>query len=143
KEIRLPLIGVAADETVEVLEAHAGRPLVERTDLARRERRRVVVLAEPRRGVAVFEQDSTDRRLVLRNDAVVTRKAARLLGDHAEAGRVMIASGDERSAGRRAQRGREHAVIAQAVIGYALHRGRRDYAAESARHAETRIIGDD
>ncbi len=66
EQVRLPLIGVAADEAVEVLEAHAGRPLVERPDLAGREGWRVVVLAEPRRGVAVVEQDSADRCFVLR-----------------------------------------------------------------------------
>jgi hypothetical protein len=27
EQVRLPLVGVAADEAVEVLEAHAGRPL--------------------------------------------------------------------------------------------------------------------
>ena len=31
---RLPLVGVAAHEAVEVLKAHAGRPLIERTGLA-------------------------------------------------------------------------------------------------------------
>ena len=65
EQVRLPLVGVAADEAVEILEAHAGRPLVERPDLAGREGRRVVVLAEPRGGVAVVEQDAPDRGLVL------------------------------------------------------------------------------
>ncbi len=50
EQVRLPLAGVAADEPVEILEAHADRPLVERPDLAGREGRRVVVLAEPRGG---------------------------------------------------------------------------------------------
>jgi hypothetical protein len=35
EQVRLPLAGVAADEAVEVLEAHARRPLVERPGLAR------------------------------------------------------------------------------------------------------------
>ena len=34
EQVRLPLAGVAADEAVEVLEAHADRPLVERPGLA-------------------------------------------------------------------------------------------------------------
>jgi hypothetical protein len=33
EQVRLPLVGVAADEAVEVLEAHAVRPLVEGPDL--------------------------------------------------------------------------------------------------------------
>src|SRR5262249_47428890 len=48
KEIRLPLVRVATDEAVEVLEAHADRPLIERSVLARLEGRRIVILAEPR-----------------------------------------------------------------------------------------------
>ena len=76
---RLPLIGVAAHEAVEVLEAHADRPLVERAVRACLEGRRVVVLAEPRRPVAVVLQDPADRRLVLGDDAVVARVARRLL----------------------------------------------------------------
>src|SRR5262249_24352110 len=47
EEVRLPLVRVTADEAVEILETHADRPLVERADLARGERGRVVVLAEP------------------------------------------------------------------------------------------------
>jgi hypothetical protein len=47
EKVRLPLVGVAADKAVEVLKTHAGRPLIEGTDLTGCERRRVVVLAEP------------------------------------------------------------------------------------------------
>ena len=143
EEVRLPLVGVAADEAVEVLEAHAGRPLVEGPDLARGEGRRVVVLAEPRRRVAVVEQHAADGGLVLADDAVVAGEAGRLLGDHAEAGRVVVAPGDQRGARRRAQRGREHAVVAQAFAGEAVHRRRRDHAAEGAGHAEAGVVGDD
>ena len=143
EQVRLPLVGVAADEAVEVLEAHAGRPLVERPDLAGREGRRVVVLAEPRRGVAVVEQDAADGGLVLADDAVVAGEAGRLLGDHAEADRVVVAPGDQRGARRRAQRGGEHAVVAQALVRDAVHGRRRDHAAEGARHAEAGVVGHD
>ncbi|MCY1237613.1 hypothetical protein D9M72_503170 [compost metagenome] len=34
KQVRLPLAGVAADEAVEILEAHSARPLIERACLA-------------------------------------------------------------------------------------------------------------
>ncbi len=143
EEVRLPLVGVAPDEAVEVLEAHAGRPLVERSDLAGGERRRVVVLAEPGRGVAVVEQDAADGGLVLADDAVVAGEAGRLLRDHAEARRVVVASGDQRRARRRAQRGREDPVVTQAVVRDALHGRRRDDAAKGAGHAEAGIVGDD
>ena len=143
EQVRLPLVRIAADEAVEVLEAHAGRPLVERPDLAGGEGRRVVVLAEPRGGVAVVEQDAADGGLVLGDDAVVAGEARGLLGDHAEAGRVMVAPGDERGARRRAERGGVDVVVAQAVVRDAIHRRRRDDAAEGARHAEAGVIGDD
>src|SRR5262249_58634522 len=47
EQVRLPLVRVAADKAVEVVETHADRPLVERSGLARLEFWRVVVLAEP------------------------------------------------------------------------------------------------
>ena len=143
EQVRLPLVGVAADEAVEVLEAHAGRPLVERPDLAGGEGRRVVVLAEPRGRVAVVEQDAPDGGLVLADDAVVAGETGGLLGDHAEADRVVVAPGDQRGARRRAQRGGEDAVVAQAVVGDAVHGRCRDDAAEGARHAEAGVVGDD
>ncbi len=143
EQVRLPLVRIAADEAVEILEAHAGRPLVERPDLAGGERRRVVILAEPRGGVAVVQQNASDGGLVLGDDAVVAGEARGLLGDHAEADRVMVAPGDERGARRRAERGGVDVVVAQTVLRDAIHRRRRDDAAEGARHAEPGVIGDD
>ena len=143
EQVRLPLVGVAADKTVEVLEAHAGWPLVERSCLAGRVGRSIVVLAEPGRVVAVIEQDPPDRRLVLGDDAVVTREAGRLLGDHAEPGGVVVAAGDQGGASRRAQRGGEHPRVTQAFFRDAVHGWRRNDAAESARHSEAGIIRND
>ena len=92
---RLPLVGVATHEPIEVFEAHAGGPLVEGADRGRLKRRRVVVLAEPRRTVAVVLQDLANRRLVLGDEAVVARVAGCLLGDDTEADRVMVAAGNQ------------------------------------------------
>ena len=64
EQVRLPLAGVAADEPVEILEAHADRPLVERPGLARLVERRVVVLAEPRGRVPVLLEDRPDRAAI-------------------------------------------------------------------------------
>ena len=102
-----------------------------------------MVLAEPRGGVAVVEQDATDGGLVLGDDAVVAGEAGGLLGDHAEAGRVVVAAGDERGAGRRAERGGVNVVVAQAVLRDAVHGRRRDDAAEGAGNTEAGVIGDD
>ena len=95
-EPRRPLVGVAALETVEVLEPHAGGPLVERTRRARLIDRRVVILAEPRRFVAVLEEDAANRGAIPADHAVVTGEARRDLGDHTEPDRVMVAPGDQR-----------------------------------------------
>ena len=91
----------------------------------------------------VVEQDAADGGLVLDDDAVIARETRGLLGDHAEARRVMVAPGDERSTRRRAQRRGEHAVVTQTLVCDAVHGRRRDHPAESARHAEAGIIRDD
>ena len=96
EQVRLPLAGVAADEAVEIIEAHAVRPLIERPGLARLVRGRVVVLAEPRGCVPVLLQDGADGALLDRDDRVVTREPRRYFADHPEAHRVMVASRDNR-----------------------------------------------
>ena len=86
EQVRLPLAGVTADEPVEILEAHARRPLVERPGLARHEGRRVVILAKPRGGVAVLQKDPANRAVVLLDDRVIARETRGQLRDVAEAG---------------------------------------------------------
>ncbi len=84
-----------------------------------------------------------DGGLVLGDDAVVAGESGGLLGDHAEARRVVIAAGDQRGARGRAERGGKHAVVAQAFLGDAVHGRGRDDAAEGAGHAESGVVGDD
>src|SRR5438046_3541868 len=95
KQVWLPLVSVAADEPVEILEALPNGPIIKRPDLTGTEGRHVVVLAEPRRRITIVQQDAAEGRLVLSDNAVVAREARGLLRDHAEAGCVMVASGDE------------------------------------------------
>ena len=105
EEERRPLVGLAAHEPVEVLEAHADGPLGERAGRAVLVRRRVVVLAEPRGGVAVLLQDLTDRAVIDADGGVVARVAGGLLGDDPEAHGVVAAAGDD-GRPRRASRAR-------------------------------------
>ena len=105
--------------------------------------RRVVVLAEPGRAVAVLQQDAADRGAVLADDAVVAGEAGRRLGDDAEADRVVVAAGDQRRPRRRAQRGRVEVGVAQPVGGDAVQRRRRDDAAEGGRRGEADVVGHD
>jgi hypothetical protein len=104
EQVRLPLAGVATDEAVEILEAHPNRPLIERPGLARQIKRRIVVLTEPRRRVPVLLEDCADRTAILPDDRIVARKPCGRFTHHAKAGHVMVASSDQRRAGRRTQR---------------------------------------
>ena len=69
-----PLVGLAADEAVELVEAGAGRPAIEGTRNRDFPGRRLVVLAEGGGAVAVHAQDLRERRHALRPDAGVARK---------------------------------------------------------------------
>src|SRR5882762_11028443 len=99
EEIRLPLVGLTAHEPVKVLEAHPARPLVKRSSEAVGVGGRIVVLAEPRRGVTVALEDRADGSAVLFNDGIITRVARRLLGDHSKTRRVVVAASDQGRAG--------------------------------------------
>ena len=142
-QVRLPLAGVAADKAVEIFEAHAVRPLIERPGLARLVRRRVVVLAEPRGGVAVRLQDRADGAFVDRDDRIVTRITRRNLADHPGAHRVMVASRDDRRPRRRAERSGVEIRVAQPLRGDTVKRRRRDHAAKRAGRTEAGIVGHD
>ena len=140
---RRPLVGLAAHEPVEVIEAHSARPLIEGAGETLLGARRVVVLAEPRRGIAVLPQDLADGGVVPPDDGVVARESGGLLGDHAEADRVMIAPGDQRRARRRAQRRGVELRVAQPRLRDPVQRRRRDDTAEGARDAVALVVGHD
>jgi hypothetical protein len=106
-------------------------------------RRGIVVLAEPRGGVAVAEQDAANRRVFRADVSVVAGVTGRELGDHAEADLVVVAPSDERGAGRRAERGRVELGIAQPRLGDAVQRRGRDDAAERAADAVALVVGHD
>src|SRR5262249_30792646 len=115
----------------------------ERPGLARYPIGCVVVLAEPRGAIPIVQQDSADGRILRPNDAVVAWEARRLLGNDAEPGRVVVAPGDQRCPGRRAQRGRMEVGVAQPVIGDAVEGRRRNDAAKGGGCGEPDIVGHD
>ena len=143
EQVGLPLAGVAADKAVEVLEAHAVRPLFEGAGLAVGEEGGVVVLAEPRGRVAVVLEDGADRALLDRDDRVVAGETGGDFAHHAKAHRVVVAPGDQRRPRRRAQRGGMEIGVAQTALGDAIKRRGRDDAAEGARCAKTVVVGHD
>jgi hypothetical protein len=143
-ERRVPLVRLAADEAVEVLEASAARgPGVEGSGRARLPDRHLVALAELRGGVAVERQRPRQRRHGIRQDRAVARRAARDLGDVAHAGRVVVASGQQRLARRRAQGGRVEAIVLQSPRGQLFQGWHVTRAAEGAGRAEAGVIDQD
>src|SRR5262249_57287752 len=92
----VPLVGVAADEAVEVLEAQPGRPEVERPVLAGVPVGDVVVLSIPRRVVAVAPQHLGHRAAAFGHERVVAGVTRPELHDGAGGATVMVAARDER-----------------------------------------------
>ena len=122
---RVPLVVLAADEAVEVLEpAAAGRPRIERPRRARLPDRHLVALAELRRRVAIELERQGERRLGVGQHRAVAGRSGRDLGDAAHADRVMVATGEQRLPRRRAQRRGVEARVLQP----ALRRASRSWA---------------
>ena len=143
EQVRLPLAGVAADEPVEILEAHAHRPLVERPGRGRLIGGRVVFLAEPRGRVTVLLQDGANGAVRFQNDRVIARIPRGQLPHDAKAGDVVIATRDQGRARRRAERRGVEIRVAQPGLRDAIQRRGRDDAAERARRAEAAIVRHD
>ncbi len=143
-ERRVPLVGLAADEAVEVLEAAAARgPGVERPGRARLPHRHLVALAELRRVVAVELERLGQRRHGVGQHRAVARRAGGDLGDAAHAGGVVVAAGQQRLPRRRAERRGVEAVELQAARRQLLRGRRLAGAAEGAGGAESRVIDQD
>jgi len=99
--------------------------------------------AEPRRVVAVVLQDGPHGAGALWDQRVVAGIAGRELGDDAIGNRMVVSSGDQRRAGRRAEcRGVVH-VVAEPAIGEPLEGGGLDRPAECAARAKAHVIGKD
>ena len=142
-EIGRPLVGLAAEEAIKVLEAQSDRPLVEGPGRAVLVGRNVVVLAEPGCRVAVVAKNPADRGVLRTDDGIVARIAGRQFADHAIADLVMVAPGDQRRARRRAKGGRVEFGVAQARRRDAVERRRRYDAAERAGNAVALVVGHD
>ena len=110
------LVGLAADEAVEVLEARAGRPVVERAHRAGLPDRDLMALAELGGAVAVELEDFGERRGGVRaGPSCSPARTGRDLRDPAHADAVVVAAVEQGGARRRAQGGGVEAVVLQAV----------------------------
>ena len=141
---RVPLVGLAADEAVEVLEAAAARgPGIERPGRARLPHRHFVALAELRGGIAVELERLRQRRHGVGQHRAVARRAGGDLGDAAHAGGVVVAPGQQRLARRRAERGGMEAGVLQPARCELLRGRRLAGAAEGAGRAEAGVVDED
>ena len=140
---RVVLMGLPADEAVEVLEAAPGRPVVEGPHRARLPHRHLVALAELRRRVAVQLQRLRERRAGVRPDRVVARCRRRDLRDAAHADRVVVAAAQQRRAGGRAERSGVEAVVLQPLGGEPFGVRRVDRTTEGTRGSEPDVVDQD
>ena len=113
---RVVLVGLAADEAVEVLEAAArAGPGVERAQRAGLPDRDLVALAELGGRVAVEAERQRQRRAVVGAQGAVAGRGRGELGDDAHADGVVVAAREQGGAGGRAQGRRVEAVESEAV----------------------------
>src|SRR5581483_4079880 len=114
--------------------------MVKRADFARLPCRRVVILADPRRGIAVLLQNFGQCSGAFRNDACVAVIARRRLSNHSRSCHMVVAACQQRGPGGRAQRGCVKADIAQTLRGQFFHIGRRHTAAERTKLSKTHVV---
>ena len=139
-EVRRPLVGLAAEEAVELVEPGPCRPAVGRARRADLPGRRLVVLAEEAGAVAVQPQHLGERRDVVRALPRVARKRGRCLGDATHVVHVVVTAAEQRRPRRRADRRRVELVVAQPRLGQAVGRRHVDRPPERARDAEAHVV---
>src|SRR5205807_527922 len=109
-----PLIGLATDETVELIEAGMRRPPVHWSGDRDLPWRRFVILAKRSGAISIQSQNLCHWCYALRAYAGISRKRSGEFHDGAGIVHVMVATGQQRSASRRTKRSRMKIVITQA-----------------------------
>jgi len=137
---RRPLVGLAAHEAVELVEAAAGRPAVGGSGRADLPHRRLMVLAEVRRRVAVVAQHHRQRRHLVGALGGVAGVGRRRFRDRAHVVHVVVAAAEQRHPCRRAEGGRVELVVPKPAVGQAVHCGHGDGTSEGTGVAESHVI---
>ncbi len=139
-EVRIPVVGLAAEEAVEAIETFLERPLLAAGAGGNVLLGDVVVLAQPERAEAVLLENLADGGALGGKAAVRAGKSVGTLRDAGHAVDVMVASGQKRGPGGRTQRRRVPLRVHQAVVGQLLQRRHVDLAAERRPGGQTRIV---
>ena len=140
---RIPLIRLASDEAVELVEALMGRPAVEGSGHARLPRRGLVPLAERTGAVAVQPKHLRQGRHAIRNGARVAGKRRRGLHDRTGVRLVMVAARLERHPRRRTERRRVEIVVSQPALRELVEGGCLQRTAKRARCAKAEVVDQD
>ena len=138
------LVGLTTEEPEEVLEpATTGGPRIERSHRAGLPHRHLVALAELGGRIPVEPQHLGQGCCRLGSHRGVARDRRGDLGDRAHPDRVMVAAGQQRLAGRRAQRRRVEPGVGQTIAGQPLGRGCPAGPSEHTRRTEADIVEQD
>src|SRR4029079_9205450 len=98
-EIRMPVVLLSAEKSVEAIESFLQRPFALAAAGAGVFRGNVVILAQPERAVAVILQYLSERRTLGGETARGAGEAVRRLGDRRATIHVMVAAGEEGGVG--------------------------------------------
>ena len=137
---RRPLVRLSAHETVELVEAGAGRPAVGRAGRTDFPGGGFVILPECGGGVAVVPQHHRQRGHALGALPGIARKGGGGLHDRAHVVHVVVAAGEQCHPGRRTERRGVELVVPEPVVGQAVHRRHVDGPAKCAGLAEPHVI---
>ena len=140
---RSPLIGLATDETVEVLETLTGRPLPERTHRTGLPYRHLVALPKLSSRVAIQLQSLGKRRTAVGDDRRVAGCRRGDLGNPGHAHGMVIATREKGSARRGAERRGVEAVVLESTTRKLFGNRSLTRPAESAGGTETDIVEQD
>jgi len=143
EEGRPPLVGLGAEEAVEILKPEVRRPEIERAGLAGLPVGDVVILSIPGGAVAVLLQDLGKGADALRHHRIVAGVAGPHLHDDARGRRMVVPSRQEGRPRRRTEGRRMKCRIAQSVVRKAVEGRRRYRSAEGGARPETHVIGHD
>ncbi len=142
-QVGLPLVGQAVRGAVVAVEPALQRPLVEGPGAGELVHRGEVPLADPEGRVALRLRHLGDRRRRLVQHPGVAGVAHREVGQHAHAGRVVVAPGEQAGARRRAQRRHVEVGVAQSLGREAVGGRGRDVGPEAAEVGPAEVVVED